>query len=232
MSKENWIDPYTKMEFIWLPGGCYDMGCGDWDYGCENDEMPMHKVCLDGFWIAKFETTQVVWVDIMGYNPSRFNKGGLYPVENITWDEAQDFITKLNDKENNTFKFRLPTEAEWEYACRSGGKHEIFSGSNQADNIMWHRKNSGLRTHPVGEKAPNGFGLFDMSGNVIEWCSDTYHPIGYLKHQNINPNFDGTASSHKVMRGGDVWGSPKNGRCSKRRKNWSDSKEGGIRLVR
>lgn len=228
----NWVEPNTNMDFVWVDSGCFEMGCDGKAYYCENDEKPVHKVCLDGFWISKYEVTQSTWERIMGGNPSRFKRGGKYPVENLTWYETQDFIAKLNALNLDTSNFRLPTEAEWEYACKSGGKEQIFSGGDNADSVMWHRKNSGVKTHAVGEKEPNGLGLYDMSGNVIEWCSDTYYPFGYIKHETKNPSFVEAHYSLKVMRGGNVWGKPRTGRCEKRRSSWPDIKEGGFRLVK
>ena len=137
------------MEFVWVPGGCYRMGSNSG----EDDEQPVHEVCVDGFWLGKYEVTQAEWQRVMGNNPSHF-KGDRNPVEIVSWDDAQEFIKRLNAKGNGTF--RLPTEAEWEYAARSGGKDEKYAGGNDVDRVAWYKSNSGGKTHPVGTKAPNG----------------------------------------------------------------------------
>ncbi len=108
-----WVDPVTGMKFAWVPKGCYQMGCGNWTSDCSSDEKPVHDVCLDGFWIGKYEVTQDQWEKVMGNNPSYFKKGRDYPVEKVSWDDVQQFIAKLNSKSSGV-SFRLPTEAEWE----------------------------------------------------------------------------------------------------------------------
>ena len=120
---KTWTDPVTGMAFVWVPGGCYEMGCGAWQSNCGDDEKPARQVCLNGFWMGKYEVTQAEWRRIMANNPSRFT-GDRLPVTNISWDDVQEFVRKLNSHSSNSKPFRLPTEAEWEYACRSGGKPE------------------------------------------------------------------------------------------------------------
>ena len=194
-----WKDPTTGMEFVWVEGGTYLMGCGSWAGGCRANETPEHEVALSGFWIGKYSVTQGQWQKIMGNNPSGFNKGDNYPVETVSWEDAKDFIRKLNEKSGYTF--RLPTEAEWEYAARSGGKAEKYAGGNDIDAVAWYDANSGKSTHPVGTKAPNGLGIYDMSGNVWQWCEDVYDADAYRKHQRNNP-ISNSGGSARVLRGG------------------------------
>jgi len=176
------------------------LGCGSWAGSCHDDMKPVHEVCLDGFWIGKYEVTQGQWKRVMGSNPSHFKKGDNYPVEKVSWKNAKKFIGKLNSMKDGKFRLRLPTEAEWEYAARSGGKAEQYAGGNDVDRVAWHR-NNGYRTHPAGTKAPNGLGIYDMSGNVWEWCEDIYSDTAYSKHQRNNPIYMGKGSD-RVIRGG------------------------------
>ena len=167
-----WIDPVTGMVFVWVPGGTFQMGCGSWSDQCDNNEQPVHSVTVKGFWMGKYAVTQEQWQQIMGNNPSYFKHGGTYPVENVSWYDANHFIHTLNGRSNHTFQ--LPTEAEWEYACRSGGRQQIYCGDNDPDAVAWFSDNSGKQTHPVGQKKCNGLGLCDMSGNVWEWTCSGY----------------------------------------------------------
>jgi formylglycine-generating enzyme required for sulfatase activity len=135
----------------------------------------------------------------MGSNPSYFKDcGGDCPVEQVSWDDVQEFIRKLNSMEGGA-RYRLPTEAEWEYAATSGGRDEVFSGGDNIDEVAWYNGNSGWRTHPVGQKKPNGLGLYDMSGNVWERCSDWYgsYPSGSVNDP-AGPSF----GFYRVNRGG------------------------------
>jgi len=137
----------------------------------------------------------------MRNNPSYFKSGGNYPVEHISWNDAQEFITRLNYFGKQ--KFRLPTEAEWEYAARSGGKNEIYAGGDNRDKYTWYLINSKGKPHEVGTKEPNGLGFHDMSGNVSEWCQDVYDAKAYYKHSRKNP-LSTSGSIFRVFRGGDM----------------------------
>jgi DNA helicase II / ATP-dependent DNA helicase PcrA len=197
-----WTELYTGMEFVWVPGGTFEMG--DVFGNGQPNELPVHEVYLDGFWLGKYPVTQAQWEIIMGVNPSAF-KGPNNPVEQVSWDDAHEYINKLNSK-SSASGYRLPTEAEWEYTARSGGKKEKYSGGNDVDNVAWFSCNSGNMTHPVGEKLPNGLGIYDMSGNVFEWCQDWYESVYYAYSPQHNPQGP-PSGSHRVLRGG-CWGSP------------------------
>ena len=206
LENRNLKEPITGMEFVRVPAGCYQMGCGPSDGDCWADEIPLHEVCLDEFWISKYEVTQGQWVKLMPKNPSRFKKGGNYPVEQVSWNEVHEFLERLN-KTATKIHFQLPTEAEWEYAARGGTKSEMFAGGNDVDKVAWYSENSGNSTHPVGSKNPNGLGIYDMSGNVWEWCEDSYAWDAYTAHARNNPIYkyqDGTI--WPVFRGGS-WAS-------------------------
>ena len=178
------------------------------------------------------------WEKVTGSNPSGFKKGDNYPVESVTWDDAKEFIRKLNGKSGYTF--RLPTEAEWEYAARSGGKAEKYAGGSDIDAVAWYGSNSGKSTHPVGTKAPNGLGIYDMSGNVWQWCEDVYDENAYKKHQRNNP-VSTSGGSSRVLRGGSWSRDATWVRCTFRGQ-WEPASHGlgghlggaglGIRLVR
>jgi len=155
-------------------------------------------VRLDGFWLGKYEVTQSQWEKIMRSNPSKSSRGDNYPVENISWHDAKEFISRLNSQ--GVERFRLPTEAEWEYAARSGGKPEKYAGGDDVSRVAWYGSNSDT-SHEVGSKAPNGLGLFDMSGNVWEWCEDVYDEDAYASHARENPLISG-GGRERVYRGG------------------------------
>jgi formylglycine-generating enzyme required for sulfatase activity len=214
-----WKESVTGMEFVWVPGGCYEMGCGNWTSDCFRDEKPVHEVCVDGFWMGKTEVTQGQWKQVMGDNPAKFKKGDNYPFENAIWAEIEKFIKKLSSSTTGAYKFRLPSEAEWEYACRSGGKPEKYAGGSDLDQVAWCKGNSNRSTHAVATKAPNGLGLFDMNGNVHEWVADIYRNWAYDKHERNNPLFDVEESGltkTKVYRGGSWNSKPKLARCAVR----------------
>jgi formylglycine-generating enzyme required for sulfatase activity len=207
-SPRNFKEPTTGMEFLPVPGGCFRMGDGSGDI----DEKPVHQVCLDAFYVGKNEVTQGQWLQIMGSRPSFFSFcGDSCPVESVSWEDTQVFIRKFNTLNDGTY--RLMTEAEWEYACRSGGKTERFCGGDDVDAAAWYDKNSGSKPHPVGEKRANGLGIYDMSGNVWEWVNDRYNKDYYGSSPPRNP--EGPPSgSKRVIRGGSWYNDPKNVRAS------------------
>ena len=213
---KEWKDPITNMEFVWVPGGCYEMGCGSWTKDCLKQELPVHEVCIDGFWLGKYEVTQGQWQQLMRSNNSRFNLGASYPVETVSWEETRKYIDILNGQHGGKYRFRLPTEAEWEYAARSGGLPEKFAGGNKTKSVAWYRTNSRENTHPVGRKAPNGMGLYDMSGNVWEWCQDFYSVKAYRRHGKDNPVISDNASNNRVARGGGYNSYSRLIRCAQR----------------
>ncbi|MHC4268962.1 MAG: formylglycine-generating enzyme family protein [Planctomycetota bacterium] len=192
----------AEPEMVLVKGGCFQMG--DIFKKGDDNEKPVHEVCVDDFYIGKYEVTQREWVEIMGKNPSSFTDCNDCPVENVSWKDIKKYIKKLKNKTGK--KYRLPTEAEWEYSARSGGKKELFSGTNDEFYIgdyAWFEGNSDARTQPVGKKKPNGLGIYDMSGNVYEWVWDAYGETYYEKSPKDNPK--GPPDKHNiahVFRGG------------------------------
>ena len=163
-----------------------------------DDEKPVHSVTLSGYYIGKTEVTQALWKAVMGSNPSHF-EGDDLPVEKVSWDDCQTFISKLNALTGKNF--RLPTEAEWELAARGGNqsRHTQYSGSSRIDDVAWYLYNSGYKTHPVKTKQPNELGIYDMTGNVEEWCQDWYG--SYSSYSQTNPT-GASSGSYRVFRGG------------------------------
>ena len=191
----------VSFEMIAVEGGTFTMGATDEQASdAYSDEKPTHQVTLSSYYIGKTEVTQELWQAVMGSNPSGFSGANL-PVEKVSWEDCQIFIAILNELTGKYF--RLPTEAEWEYAARGGSKSQgyKYSGSNTVDDVAWYPSNSSSKTHPVATKAPNELGIYDMSGNVLEWCSDWYSSSYYSSSSQYNPT--GPASgSYRVFRGG------------------------------
>ncbi|MBR5249759.1 MAG: SUMF1/EgtB/PvdO family nonheme iron enzyme [Bacteroidales bacterium] len=187
------------IEMVFVEGGTFKMGAtSEQGSDADSDEKPVHSVTVSDFYIGKYEVTQAQWKAVMGDNPS-YSKGDNLPVENVSWNDIQEFIKKLNQLTGKTY--RLPTEAEWEYAARGGKKSKgyKYAGSNNIEDVAWYTNNSSSHTHPVGQKQPNELGLYDMSGNVWEWCQDRYG--NYNSSSQTNPT--GPASgSNRVLRGG------------------------------
>ncbi|MDR3323848.1 MAG: formylglycine-generating enzyme family protein [Zoogloeaceae bacterium] len=190
------------MEFVRIPAGDFFMGTSqepphDWVW---EDEFPSHSMHIsESFYLGKHEVTQSEWEAVMGKNPSHF-QGADLPVENVSWDDIQIFIQRLNRKEE-TERYRLPTEAEWEYAARAGTTTFWSFGNKSAGQYAWYSSNSDQQTHPVGQKEPNPWGLYDMHGNVWEWVEDWYDETYYAK----SPATDATGPAEgirHVLRGG------------------------------
>lgn len=225
-----WQEPASGMEFLWVPGGCFQMG--DTFGSKASDEKPVHEVCVNGFWLAKFPVTQAQWTAVMGSNPAKFRDNAQNPVDSISWDDAKRFVVRLNALSKGGEVFRLPTEAEWEYACRSGGKREMYAGGQDVGLVAWYEANSGGTSHPVGTREPNGLGLYDMSGNVFQWVEDMYEKDAYAHHARNNPLQ--TTGWGRVARGG-YWGGEVNcARCTFRCYQSDRCKPAstGVRLVR
>ena len=220
-------------EMVLVKGGCFQMG-DTFGNGSE-DERPVHKVCVDDFYIGKYEVTQREWVELMETNPSDFKNCDNCPVENVSWVDASKYIKKLSEKTGK--QYRLPTEAEWEYASRSGGKKELWSGTSddvKLGDYAWYRNNTDESTNPVGRKKPNGLGIYDMSGNVSEWVWDGYDKKYYEKSPEDNPK--APLDEHKnerVFRGGSWIAKPWAIRTTNRNMNAPDTKDAvcGFRLA-
>jgi formylglycine-generating enzyme required for sulfatase activity len=237
----------------YIPPGTFEMGCTEEmndmgeEEGCDSDEFPVHDVTLtQGFYIGITEVTQGQWETVMGSNPSDFTAcGDNCPVEQISWEDAVDFANELSvldglivvyDADGNVDLaadgYRLPTEAEWEYAARADDGTR-FSGSNDIEEVAWYTANSEDRTHPVAELDPNGFGLYDMSGNIMEWCGDWFSEDYYDTSPTTDPT--GPASgSLRVARSGEWSDAARYGRISDRRTGLPEviSNRRGLRLVR
>jgi formylglycine-generating enzyme required for sulfatase activity len=220
-----WREPITGMEFVHVPGGEYEQGCHTQAGECDDDERPSRRVRLSPFWIGKTEVTQGQWSRVMGSNPSGFKNGDDYPVENVSWNDVQEFIQRLNSRTPEV-RFRLPSEAEWEYACRAGGKPIEYG--TQGGEISRRTVNYGkdvccegdasdgyLNTAPVGSFAGNGLGLHDMSGNVWEWVQDVYDRKAYQSGATSDPIYQGSGAL-RVLRGGGWSSRPRGVRCSVR----------------
>ena len=216
-AEEQYTDPDPAIEVVLVKGGVFDMGdiFGDGD----DNEKPVHSVTVNDFYLGKYEITQGQWESIMGSNPSYVRKGNDYPVENISWYNVREFIQKLNRKTGKSY--RLPTEAEWEYAARSGGKRERYAGTNdKPDDYGWCNINIGVgTTHSVGRKKPNSLDLYDMSGNVWEWCQDWYDENYYKNSPEDNPRGP-SSGDQRVLRGGCWFDKPRFVRAAFRL--WSD----------
>lgn len=213
-------------EMIFVEGGTFQMGSSSG----ESDEKPVHSVTLSAFNIGKYEVTQAQWKAVMGNNPSNFTGCDDCPVENVSWNDVQQYISKLNSQTGKNY--RLPTEAEWEFSARGGksSKGYTYSGSNDLNAVAWNTDNSGSKTHTVGGKQANELGIYDMSGNVWEWCSDWYGT--YNSYSETNPT-GASLGQNRVLRGGSWYGDA--GSCRAAFRDWDDPDDGyddgGFRLV-
>ena len=212
-----------------VSGGTFTMGATSEMENPLYDEKPTHQVTLSNYYIGETEVTQALWKAVMDSNPSCF-KGNNRPVEKVSWNDCQTFISKLNALTGK--RFRLPTEAEWEFAARGGNqsRHTQFSGSSRIDDVAWYDGNSGDKTHPVKTKQPNELGIYDMTGNVHEWCQDWKG--SYSSYAQTNPTGAGSGL-HRVYRGGSCGNPPRFCRSSRRGSYWPGDSRSilGLRLV-
>jgi formylglycine-generating enzyme required for sulfatase activity len=205
---ETVILPNFNPEMVDIPAGKFNMGSNE-----NENEKPIHEVIVPAFQIGKYPITQAQYQAVMGYNPSRFSGNPQNPVETINWFDAQEFCEKLSQLTGKNY--RLPTEAEWEYACRAGTKTRFSFGDdeNQLGDYAWFDGNSNNTTHPVGEKQPNPWGIYDIHGNVWEWCADQYHESYARKPDNIKENGsiawrdNNITNNSSIIRRGGSWGS-------------------------
>ncbi len=223
----------VKLELVLIPAGEFMMGSPDSDGTASSDERPPHLVRITKrFYLGKYLVTQEQWEAVMGINPSSV-KGPKNPVEQVSWDDCQAFLTKLNDKLGpKGGKFVLPTEAQWEYACRAKSTTKYYFGDEekQLGQYAWYIDNAGSKTHPVGEKKPNDWGLYDMYGNVWEWCQDWYDAGYYAKPAAAGP----ATGSLRVVRGGGWDGPAWNCRSASRVNSRPEARDGdlGLRVCR
>lgn len=267
--RKYWKDKVSGMNFVWLPGGCYEMGQSAEEqkeiiresnkrtYKKKyDDEMPQHEVCVDGFWMGMFEVTNR---EFRLFDPAHNSKeykgisldGENQPAVYVSWEEADSFARWLTEKNEEKYTFRLPTEAEWEYACRAGSESSRFWGDDSDEageyanvydrtsqkklNCKWEHHDCDdeyIVTAPVGSLYPNDFQLYDMLGNVWEWTMDTYSETAYKNHKKNNPVQ--TGEGNKARRGGSWYSAPGSIRCSNRGNRSVDrqNKEIGFRLIR
>ena len=194
-------------DMVLVEGGTYMMGNPDRDRNDEYAKDVPHEVTLSSFYICKYEVTEALWTAVMGSNPSKYPLGDNYPVEQVNWYDCQDFVEKLSELTGR--HFRLPTEAEWEYAARGGKRSRgyRYSGSYNLDEIGWHVGNAHHYKREVGTKKPNELGLYDMTGNVSEWCQDKLDIEYYHHSPSINPQGPdrSTYKDNRCFRGGSVW---------------------------
>jgi len=222
---ERWVVPDLGMEMAYVAPGSFLMGSNK----SGSDEQPAHTVWITRpFWMGQCEVTQAQYRQVTGTNPSAF-KGSDLPVETVSWNDAVAYCRRLTDRERRSgrlpsgYVYRLPTEAEWEYAAKGAGRTQEleYAGSNSLDEVAWHENNSEGKSHPVGQKKPNELGLYDMSGNVLEWCHDTYDAGYYAQGPSSDPS--GPISQDlPVLRGGSWWHYPPDCRAAGRHNSVPD----------
>jgi len=221
MMKKDYIEDAFGMEMkmLWIPGGSFEMGSPTVEKNREPDET-LHSVTLDGFWIGETEVTQEQYEAVMVENPSRYSDTPRNPVEKVSWHEAASFCEKL--KEETDRNYTLPTEAQWEFACRAGKEKTWSFGDERqtADQYMWHQSNADFHPHPVAGKMPNPWGIHDIHGNVWEWCLDSYDEDFYESVEAIKRNpVNEKKTGEKVLRGGSWRNHPGFARSASRFKN-------------
>ncbi len=209
--------PLEGMVFVHIPAGSFVMGSPEDEIDRSSEEGPQHRVTLDAFEMMTVEVTQAMWQEVMGTNPSQFTSTTDLPVENVSWDDIQEFLASMNQRYPGC-GYRLPTEAEWEYACRAGTTTRFYSGNDDSDlsDAGWYSGNSDETTHPVGLKEPSAWDLYDMHGNVWECCNDLYDPGYYLNSPDHNPQGPASGRS-RVLRGGSCGDSSGHCRAAIRR---------------
>ena len=197
---KNYNSGLPDLNLVLVEGGEFMMGKdSQYDF-----EKPVHEVVISSFYMCKYQVTQRLWVAIMGYNPSKF-KGDLRPVQQVSWNDAQNFVKKLNEETGEVF--RLPTESEWEYSAR-GGKYSQgykYAGSDNLRQVGWYKGNSKRQTQNVGQLIANELGLYDMSGNVWEWCEDIWHDSYQNKPVDASAWIDSDEDTSRVLRGGSYF---------------------------
>ena len=220
---EEWSDNSLKMKFCWCPAGKFQMGGATGDL----PEGPVHEVTLSsGLWMGKYEVTQSEYQKVMGQNSSYFDSGNdaaSRPVESVSWSDADEFCRRFStlerdaDRLSENGEYRLPTEAEWEYACRAGTTTVWSFGNdeNLLKEFAWYKKNSGNTTHSVGQKKPNAWGIHDMHGNIGEWCIDWFDSSYYRSSPAIDPRGP-SSGSDRVLRGGSWLIQSRNARSADR----------------
>ena len=199
----------VSFKMVFVKGGSMYLGCTSGSGSCESDESPSHNVTLSDYYMGETEVTQALWKAVMGYNNNPSNwQGDRLPVEKVTWTDCDEFVSRLNSllaaQLPQGYRFALPSEAQWEYAARGGQKSSgsMYAGSGNVGFVAWYYDNSGSRTHEVKLKAPNELGLYDMSGNVWEWCEDWYSSSWYSDNRNWTDPVNTYVGSNRVLRGG------------------------------
>ncbi len=196
-------EPLSLPDFVTIPEGTFSMGCCCPEGRACLCEYPLHEVTVSSFEMMAHEVSQSFWIEVLGSNPSLFN-GGSLPVERVTWQMCQEFISELNRRDDQ-FEYRLPSEAEWEYACKAGTSTAFHWGDSCADSLInlycWSACNSDGHTREVGSMEPNQFGLYDMNGNVWEWCLDHYHD-SYSSAPCDGSEWLDSSETRRIARGG------------------------------